>query len=237
MKCSLARLGAAPEIRDQIDVQVARHHALVLRGFHVATHTALHELRAGEVPTVFDQNWWNRCFNSCGNLRGRRNVCTKDASIEWSIQELFGSAPPISSDYAWPFVNELSKSAVTMTQNMMGANFHAELEKAIRREVTIHEWESGETVDKEIRWRIVHHFVKFAVSHQNIPALPDETHPPLISQLYALVTAWKTRFSSRVPCCAIESFIYGAIRTHCLQASLCAKSPITTSKVSFFGCI
>jgi hypothetical protein len=74
VKCSLARLGASPSIRDQIDVQVARHHALALRGFHVATHTALRELCAGSAPTVFDQNWWNRCFNSCGSLNGRRNI-------------------------------------------------------------------------------------------------------------------------------------------------------------------
>ena len=208
VKCSLARLGAAPEIREQIDVQVAKHHALALRGFHVATHTALRELRAGGITTVFDQSWWNRCFNSCGTLRGKRNICTKDASIEQSIQELFGSAAPIASDFVWPFVNELAKSAVTMTQNMMGANFHAELEKAVRRETIIHEWESRTTVEKDTRWRIVQHFVKFAVSHQNIPALPAETPPTLASQLYSLVTAWKTRFSSRVPCCAVESFIY-----------------------------
>ncbi len=107
VKCSLASLGASSAIRDQIDVQVARHHALALRGFHVATHTALRELKEGGVPSITDQNWWNRCFNCCGSLKGKRNVCTKDASIERSIQELFGNALPIESDYVWPFINEL----------------------------------------------------------------------------------------------------------------------------------
>jgi CDGSH-type Zn-finger protein len=41
------------------------------------------------------------------------------------------------SDKVWPFTNELSKSAVTMTQNMMAANFHAELAKAVRREIVM----------------------------------------------------------------------------------------------------
>ncbi len=48
VKCSLARLGASPAVRQQIDVQVLRHHALALRGCHVATHTALRMLARGQ---------------------------------------------------------------------------------------------------------------------------------------------------------------------------------------------
>lgn len=53
VKCSLARLGAAPEVRCQIDLQVECYHALALRGFHVASHTALRMLREGSTPAVF----------------------------------------------------------------------------------------------------------------------------------------------------------------------------------------
>jgi hypothetical protein len=199
-------------------VQVSRHHALALRGFHVATHTALRELRGGTAaPTVFDQNWWNRCFNSCGSLKGRRNTCTKDASIQSSIQELFGTSPPIDSSYVWPFINELSKGAVTMTQNMMGANFHAELGKAVRREVVIYEWESGTPIEKETRWKLVQHFVKLAGSHQTLPSLPVGVPAVLVSQLHALMTSWKNKFSSQVPHCPVESYIY-------------SKNPLSPSK-------
>ena len=211
VKCSLARLGARPEIRTEIDKQVVAHHALALRGFHVATHTALRELNAGNTPPVFDQTWWNRCFNCCGSLNGKRKACTKDASIERSIQELFGTATPIKSDKVWPFINELSKSAVTMTQNMLGANFHAQLEKAVRREIIIHEWTANTKLDKEVRWKLVQHFVKFASGHQNVAALPDEAPADLASQLQVLMTTWKQRYSSKVPSCPTESFIYNQL--------------------------
>ena len=208
VKCSLARFGASPVIRKEIDKQVVAHHALALRGYHVATHTALRELKAGNTPHVFNQTWWNRCLNCCGTLNGKRNVCTKDASNERSIQELFRTATPINADKVWPFINELSKSAVTTTQNMMGANFRAQLEKAVRREIIIHEWTTKKDLDKEVRWKLVQHFVKFASGHQNIPALPAEVPPDLASQLQALVSTWKQRYSTTVPSCPTESFIY-----------------------------
>ena len=207
VKCSLARLGAPPEIRTEIDKQVAAHHALALRGFHVATHTALRELKAGNTPHVFDQTWWNRCLNCCGTLNGKRNVCTKDAAIEQSIHELFGTATPIKADKIWPFINELSKSAVTMTQNMMGANFHVQLEKAVRREIIIHEWTTKKDLNKEVRWKLVQHFVKFASGHQNVPALPAEVPPNLVSQLQALMRTWKQTYAP-MEGCPTESFIY-----------------------------
>ncbi len=208
VKCSLARLGARPEVRTEIDKQVAAHHALALRGFHVATHTVLRELNTGSTPHVFDQTWWNRCFNCCGTLNGRRNACTKDASIERSILELFGSAPPIKSDNVWPFINELSKNAVTMTQNMMGANFHAQLEKVVRREIIIHEWTTNKDLEKEVRWKLVQHFVKFAAGHQNMLALPSEVPLDLVSQLQALMTTWKRKYGQKVASCPTEAFIY-----------------------------
>lgn len=208
VKCSLARLGALPEIRKEIDKQVATHHALGLRGFHVATHTALRELKAGGAPAVFDQSWWNRCFNSCGTLKGRRNICTKDAAIEQSIQELFGGASTIDADRAWPFINELSKSAVTMTQNMMAANFHTQLMKAMKREVVIYEWAHNLRIDKKVKWIITHHFTRSACGYQRLPALPDNAPLELLEQLQALVALWKNKFSSKVPACPTETFIY-----------------------------
>ena len=205
VKCSLARLGALPQIRKEIDKQVATHHALGLRGFHVATHTALRELKTGG---VFDQSWWNRCFNSCGTLRGRRNICTKDAAIEQSIQELFGGASPIDADRAWPFINELSKSAVTMTQNMMAANFHTQLTKAMRREIIVYEWAHDIRIDKNIKRIIILHYARSVCGCQRLLALPDSVPVELIEQLQALIALWKDKFSSNVPSCPTETFIY-----------------------------
>lgn len=229
VKCSLARLGALPEIRRQIDIQVARHHALALRGSHVASHTALRMLRAGTVPAITKQNWWNWCFNSCGTLQGRRNICTKDPEIEQSIQELFGMATPIDSDKSWPFVNELSKQTVTMVQNMLASNFHAQLDKAFRREVIIYEFLSGLTIEKKIRWKLLRHFKRFATGHMTPTPLPAGVPLALQAQLHSLASGWKQRFGARVclsegeecfgtPVCPTAEFIYNQKPLHTNRA-------------------
>ncbi len=219
VKCSLARLGASPAVRQQIDVQVLRHHALALRGCHVATHTALRMLRTGTVPAIANQNWWNRCFNCCGSLRGQRNICTKDPDIERSIQELFGTATPVDSDRSWPFLNELSKNTVTMVQNMLASNFHVQLGKAFRREVIIYEFFSGVNIDKKIRWRLVRHFERFVTGHATPAPRTAGVPVALQAQLRALALSWKQRFGSTVcvtankqcfgtPVCPTAEFIY-----------------------------
>ena len=219
VKCSLARLGATPEVRRQIDIHVARHHTLALRGSHVASHTALRMLRAGATPAITEQNWWNRCFNSCGTLKGRRNMCTKDPEIERSIQELFGTATPVDSDRSWPFVNELSKQTVTMVQNMLASNFHAQLGKAFRREVIIYEFFSGVTVDKKIRWKLLRHFERYVTGHMIPAPIPAGVPLALRAQLHSLAVGWKQRFGATVcptaggpcfgtPVCPTAEFIY-----------------------------
>ena len=210
VKCSLARLGASGEIRKEIDKQVATHHALGLRGFHVATHTALKELNEGRVPDVFNQTWWYRCFVCCGTLRGRRNICKQDAAIERSIVELFDNtnALPIDSNYAYPFLNELSKSTVVMLQNMMASNFHTQLAKVVKREIIIHEWEKKITIDKDVKWRLTTYFVRYASGHDTLPELPPDAPCALLSQLRTTLDFWKDKFSASVPKCPTETFIY-----------------------------
>ncbi len=90
------------------------------------------------------------------------------------------------------------------------------LEKAAMREIIIHEWTAGVKLDKAVRWKTTQHFVKFAVSHQSVPLLPVGVPAVLASQLRALMTSWKRRFSSSVPLCPAESFIYN-------------KSPLSTN--------
>ena len=229
VKCSLARLGASPAVRQQIDTQVIRHHALALRGCHVATHTALRMLRAGSAPAITDQNWWNRCFNCCGTLKGQRNICTKDAEIEQSILELFGTATPVDSDRSWPFLNELSKQMVTMVQNMLASNFHVQIGKAFRREVIIYEFFSGVKINKKIRWRLGRHFERFVTGHATPAPLPTGAPITLQAQLRALALSWEQRFGPTVcltvnqqcfgtPVCPTAEFIYN-------------QKPLSTSRV------
>ena len=209
VKCSLARLGAAPEIRRQIDLQVERYHALALRGFHVASHTALRMLREGSTPAVTDQNWWNRCMNSCGSFRAsKRNICTKDAEIEHSIQELFGEVEPITSNNSWPFVNELAKQTITMVQNMLAANFHKQLEKAFRREILIWKQNTQQVLAKELQWKLIQHAVRLTSGHQSLPPIPPDAPQALVEILTALAADWKGRFTATVPICPTAEFIY-----------------------------
>ena len=122
----------------------------------MATNAALNQLKKGNSPDVFNQNFWNRCFNSCGTLRGRRNACTKDVNIESSILQLFGAATSINSDHSWPFINELALQSVTLTQNMMASNFHNQLYKAAKREIIIFEY-------KNCEWDII--MVRFCIQN------------------------------------------------------------------------
>ena len=199
VKCSLARLGASPAIRQQIDIQVNRHHALALRGCHVATHTALRMLRAGTIPAIAKQNRTGGTPNCCGTLKGRRNICTKDAEIERSTQELFGTATPVDSDGSWPFVNELSKQTVTMVQNMLASNFHIQLNKAFRREVIIYEFFSRVNIDKKIRWRLVRHFERFVTGHATPAPMPAGVPLALQAQLHALAVIGKPGWRAALP--------------------------------------
>lgn len=210
VKCSLAAISAGSAVNETIERIVRTHHALALRGSLVATNTALKELKRGRIPDVFNQSWWNRCYNSCGSLRGKRNICTRDAQIESSILELFGHASEIISDHTWPFVNELALQSVIMTHNMIASNFHAQLAKAAQREIIIFESRNGKKLCKSLKHHICRNFVLALTTHRSESPYPIDTPSSLIVILRYLTTTWRERFQFEgAPIeCPTESFIY-----------------------------
>ncbi len=208
IKCSLGRLECTPDLRKQIEKVVEHLHVLAVRGSVVATETLLSELREGRCPPVNEQSWWYRCFANCGALRGKRQTCKEDDSIENSIQRLFGSSSLVDASHMWPFIAELSKEALTMSQNMLASNFHRELTKAIRREVTLHEKLSSSEIPKDVRYTLITHYMRLLTGHQDQSPKPTDAPEELLRQLDALAKKWLDLFGKEVLPCPTEAFIY-----------------------------
>ena len=212
VKCSLARLQCHPDLLFEIEDAVRRLHDVAIRGSLVATQTVLDALNGGEeVPAVHDQQWWYRCFTACGTLTGRRPGCRreskerqpcKDEGIERAAQSLFGHLRQWTPlDYMWSFVNELARDSLTCCQNMLASVFHAQLEKAVRREVIIWCLEHGRDIPKASVWRIVRHYVRLATGHDTPGALDVDDLPlDLGRQLEGLIKTWKSKYSAILPC-------------------------------------
>ena len=216
VKCSLGALGAQPKIRKALEKLAHVYHRLALRGSLVATDVATKAFLADNVCKVFSTTWWNRCYNSCGHLKGKPNLCTADDAINASVQQLFGGSTRISSDKTWTFVAELSKTSVTMTQNMMASQFHIQLKKAFLREILIWEYvHDKEIADKKYKQKIVVHFTERAAASDHISELPEDAPSDLCTSLGALADQWKLDFAVSIEkyfCrgigCPTEAWIY-----------------------------
>jgi hypothetical protein len=172
---------------------VQRLHVIAVKGSLLANDVALRLLQKGQLVPLQSQTWWYRCFTACGQLKNKRSV-SKDPEIEASVQ-ILGQDSQASLDYTWPFVASLARDSATLAENHVRANFHAEVRKALSREVVL--WEiTNQSLTSELRFRTIEAGLSQALCEPKYRRDWPVNVPELLkAHLESVIADWRSRFS------------------------------------------
>ena len=206
VKCSLGRLRITPALRLAIESVAARLQILAARGSLIAAEAVTQALLRGEVPPkISSQTWWYNVLTeaSLGKVRA-----ATFPELRLAASKLFAGAETVDTRLLWSFVSMLAKDMKTAAVNGLKANFHAQLSKAIRREVLLWEARHPEVpllpgADEKARNALRGDVTRYAERSSTGSTIqlpwPEAAPAGLRAAVDALLQSWSS-FRSALPC-------------------------------------
>ena len=205
VKCSLGRLRITPALRLAIESVATRLQILSARGSLIAAEAVTQALLRGEAPPkISSQTWWYNVLTEASLGKVRTSTFPE---LRRAASKLFAGAETVDTRLLWSFISMLAKDMKTAAVNSLTANFHAQLSKAIRREIVLwearHPQEPLPGVDAKARSALKGDVTRYAErsSTGSVVQLPWPEAAPagLRAAVDSLLQSWSC-FRSALPC-------------------------------------